>query len=93
MGVEAIRRCRIDEISAETKVVLGALNFAPFVTFFPHLVAGPIMRRRDLLSQFARPERPIDLCCCGRPARQRRRGRRPLRRLSAIAGLPAAGAD
>jgi alginate O-acetyltransferase complex protein AlgI len=32
------------------------LNFALFVTFFPHLVAGPIMRPRDLLSQFARPK-------------------------------------
>ncbi|WP_304176714.1 MBOAT family protein [Phenylobacterium aquaticum] len=33
------------------------LNFALFVTFFPHLVAGPIMRPRDLLSQFAHPKR------------------------------------
>lgn len=33
------------------------LNFALFVTFFPHLVAGPIMRPKDLLSQFARPKR------------------------------------
>ncbi len=33
------------------------LNFALFVTFFPHLVAGPIMRPRDLLSQFATPKR------------------------------------
>ncbi|MGC1302155.1 MAG: MBOAT family O-acyltransferase [Caulobacteraceae bacterium] len=33
------------------------LNFALFVTFFPHLVAGPIMRPRDLLSQFSRPKR------------------------------------
>ena len=33
------------------------LNFALFVTFFPHLVAGPIMRPKDLLSQFATPKR------------------------------------
>ena len=33
------------------------LNFALFVTFFPHLVAGPIMRPRDLLSQFSTPKR------------------------------------
>lgn len=33
------------------------LNFALFVTFFPHLVAGPIMRPRDLLSQFSHPKR------------------------------------
>jgi alginate O-acetyltransferase complex protein AlgI len=32
------------------------LNFALFVTFFPHLVAGPIMRPKDLLSQFATPK-------------------------------------
>lgn len=33
------------------------LNFALFVTFFPHLVAGPIMRPKDLLSQFATSKR------------------------------------
>lgn len=33
------------------------LNFALFVTFFPHLVAGPIMRPKDLLSQFSTPKR------------------------------------
>jgi len=31
------------------------LDFALFVTFFPHLVAGPIVRPIDLIPQFARP--------------------------------------
>jgi D-alanyl-lipoteichoic acid acyltransferase DltB (MBOAT superfamily) len=31
------------------------LNFALFVTFFPHLVAGPIVRPADLIPQFHEP--------------------------------------
>jgi len=31
-------------------------NYALFVTFFPHLVAGPIVHHSDLMPQFARPE-------------------------------------
>ncbi|WP_310395248.1 MBOAT family O-acyltransferase [Hymenobacter sp.] len=33
------------------------LNFALFVTFFPHLVAGPIVRPADLIPQFQEPRR------------------------------------
>jgi alginate O-acetyltransferase complex protein AlgI len=33
------------------------LNFALFVTFFPHLVAGPIVRPEDLMPQFKTPRR------------------------------------
>lgn len=33
------------------------LDFALFVTFFPQLVAGPIVRPSDLLPQFAEPHR------------------------------------
>lgn len=33
------------------------LNYALFVTFFPHLVAGPIMRPTELVPQFAQPRR------------------------------------
>jgi D-alanyl-lipoteichoic acid acyltransferase DltB (MBOAT superfamily) len=29
------------------------LNYALFVTFFPHLIAGPILHHRDMMSQFA----------------------------------------
>jgi D-alanyl-lipoteichoic acid acyltransferase DltB (MBOAT superfamily) len=34
----------------------GPLNFALFVTFFPHLIAGPILHNREMLPQFARDE-------------------------------------
>ncbi|ARK12751.1 MBOAT family O-acyltransferase [Fibrella sp. ES10-3-2-2] len=33
------------------------LNFALFVTYFPHLVAGPIVRPEDLMPQFDQPRR------------------------------------
>ena len=33
------------------------LDYALFVTFFPHLVAGPIMRPTELVPQFAVPHR------------------------------------
>lgn len=33
------------------------LEYLTFVAFFPHLVAGPIVRPRDLLPQFAAPAR------------------------------------
>ena len=33
------------------------LDFALFVTFFPHLVAGPIMRPTELVPQFEQPRR------------------------------------
>ncbi len=32
------------------------LNYALFVTFFPQLIAGPIVHHREMLSQFARNE-------------------------------------
>lgn len=32
-------------------------NFMLFITFFPHLVAGPIVRARDFLPQIKRPKR------------------------------------
>lgn len=34
------------------------LDFAMFVTFFPHLVAGPILRAADFLPQCLEPKRP-----------------------------------
>jgi alginate O-acetyltransferase complex protein AlgI len=33
------------------------VRFACFITFFPHLVAGPIVRASDLLPQFEKPPR------------------------------------
>src|SRR6185437_11344370 len=31
-------------------------NYALFVTFFPHLIAGPIVHHSDLMPQFAKAE-------------------------------------
>jgi D-alanyl-lipoteichoic acid acyltransferase DltB (MBOAT superfamily) len=33
----------------------GPLAYAVFVTFFPHLIAGPILHHRDIMPQFAEP--------------------------------------
>lgn len=32
------------------------LGFIQFVTFFPHLIAGPILHHKEMMTQFARPE-------------------------------------
>ena len=34
----------------------GPLNYLLFVTFFPHLIAGPILHHREIMPQFARAE-------------------------------------
>ncbi|HYM54116.1 MAG TPA: MBOAT family O-acyltransferase, partial [Solirubrobacteraceae bacterium] len=36
----------------------SALDFAVYLSFFPHLVAGPIVRAREFLPQLARPRDP-----------------------------------
>jgi len=36
----------------------SSLDFAVFVTFFPQLVAGPIVRAREFLPQLVEPKRP-----------------------------------
>lgn len=33
----------------------GLLNYVLFVTFFPHLIAGPILHNKDIMPQFADP--------------------------------------
>lgn len=33
----------------------GLLNYVLFVTFFPHLIAGPILHNREIMPQFADP--------------------------------------
>ena len=33
------------------------LNYCLFITFFPHLIAGPITHHREMLSQFGNPDR------------------------------------
>ena len=34
----------------------GLLNYILFVTFFPHLIAGPILHHREVMPQFANPD-------------------------------------
>lgn len=46
----------IDMYRRESKPVKSLLDFSLFVTFFPHLVAGPIVRPKQLVPQFATPK-------------------------------------
>jgi alginate O-acetyltransferase complex protein AlgI len=48
----------IDIYRKEFHPYRNVIDYVSFVTFFPHLVAGPIMRARDLLPQLAR-HRPL----------------------------------
>lgn len=45
----------IDMYKKESKPVKSFLDFSLFVTFFPHLVAGPIVRPPQLVPQFETP--------------------------------------
>lgn len=45
----------IDMYKRESKPVKSLLDFSLFVTFFPHLVAGPIVRPHQLVPQFESP--------------------------------------
>lgn len=47
----------IDVYRREIKPTKNPLEFAAFVSFFPHLVAGPIMRPTTLLPQIETPRR------------------------------------
>ncbi|HMJ48787.1 MAG TPA: MBOAT family O-acyltransferase [Ferruginibacter sp.] len=46
----------IDMYRKESKPVKSLLDFSLFVTFFPHLVAGPIVRPPQLVPQFETPK-------------------------------------
>ena len=46
----------IDMYRKESKPVQSILDFSLFVTFFPHLVAGPIVRPPQLVPQFETPK-------------------------------------
>ena len=48
----------IDVYRREITPTRDLLDFAVFVAFFPHLVAGPILRASSLIPQIARPRRP-----------------------------------
>ena len=47
----------LDIYLRRSKPAKSFLDYALFVTFFPHLVAGPIMRPTELVPQFAEPRR------------------------------------
>lgn len=47
----------IDMYKKESKPVKSLLDFSLFVTFFPHLVAGPIVRPPQLAPQFESPKK------------------------------------
>ena len=47
----------IDMYRKESKPVQSLLDFSLFVTFFPHLVAGPIVRPPQLVPQFETPRK------------------------------------
>src|ERR1700760_1609968 len=47
----------IDMYKKESKPVKSLLDFSLFVTFFPHLVAGPIVRPPQLVPQFESPRK------------------------------------
>lgn len=47
----------IDMYKRESKPVKSILDFSLFVTFFPHLVAGPIVRPPQLVPQFESPRK------------------------------------
>ena len=47
----------LDVYLRRAKPARSFLDYALFVTFFPHLVAGPIMRPTELVPQFEKPRR------------------------------------
>ena len=46
----------VDVYRKHVKAEQNLAHFMLFITFFPHLVAGPIVRARDFLPQIARPK-------------------------------------
>jgi alginate O-acetyltransferase complex protein AlgI len=48
----------IDVYRGEIEPTRDFLDFAVFVAYFPHLVAGPILRASSLVPQIARPRHP-----------------------------------
>ncbi len=51
----------IDIYRGKLKPAPSLLGFAVFVAYFPHLVAGPIVRARDLLPQISEPRTTTSL--------------------------------
>lgn len=47
----------VDVYQRKIKPVRSLLNYALYIMFFPHLIAGPIVRSRDFLYQLDRPKK------------------------------------
>jgi len=47
----------VDVYRGKTRPVRNPLDYAVYIMFFPHLVAGPIVRPNEFLPQLARPKR------------------------------------
>jgi alginate O-acetyltransferase complex protein AlgI len=47
----------VDVYTGRSKAVRNPLDYAVFILFFPHLIAGPIVRPRDFLPQLGRTKR------------------------------------
>lgn len=47
----------VDVYRGRTRAVRNPLDYALFILFFPHLLAGPIVRPNDFLPQLGRPKR------------------------------------
>src|ERR1700733_8450756 len=44
------------DLKSEMAKERSFVNYALFVTFFPHLIAGPIMHHKEMMPQFVHPE-------------------------------------
>ena len=49
----------VDEYRGVTRPIRSLLDMALYISFFPHLIAGPIIRANDLMPQLA-CDRPLD---------------------------------
>ncbi len=47
----------VDVYRGRVRAVRNPLDYATYIMFFPHLIAGPIVRPRDFLPQLRRPKR------------------------------------
>src|SRR5262249_49393136 len=47
----------VDVYQGKIPPVRNPLDYALYILFFPHLIAGPVVRPRDFLPQVARPKR------------------------------------
>lgn len=51
----------VDIYRGQMRATKSLLDFLLYPAFFPHLVAGPIVRAADILPQFAKPANPMDI--------------------------------